>query len=85
MARASNELASYTLVFFHDTDRAWLVGNDGDRDKAFWLPKSQVEFDAWRQGREEETVGGVKYNPPRYCRIISLSIPAWLAEERGLV
>lgn len=64
---------TYHLFLFHETPRAFLVGRKaGDRETsaAFWVPKSQVsEF-------LETNIGGF-----RKCEI---SIPRWLAEEKGL-
>lgn len=33
------------LHIHHETDGAILVSDDGDKDGAVWLPKSQVTFD----------------------------------------
>ena len=38
-----NELVDLTLQQHHETDKAFLVSDDGNREKAVWLPKSQVE------------------------------------------
>lgn len=89
MNNPRNEMSSYTLVLFmttknHDnSDRAYLVGNTGERDDAVWLPASQVNVEALNRGREPETISGLATN--RTNPIASFSIPAWLAEERGLV
>jgi len=67
------EASSYTLILFHETDRAYLVGEDpADRetDKAFWLPSSQVEMDPTLRK------GGVEW--------ADFEIPEWLADEKGL-
>jgi len=42
MAR-KNELTDVACQLHHETDKAFLVSDDGDREKAVWLPKSQVE------------------------------------------
>lgn len=71
------------LVIFHETDRAWLVGDTGEREKAVWLPKSQVEVDETRpDGQESELIGGIPSGRAMpICRVV---LPEWLAAERGL-
>lgn len=50
----------------HETDRAVLVSDTGDKADAVWLPKSQVEIEEYGT-----------------CHMVTL--PEWLAEERGLI
>lgn len=69
MSRESDQTDSYTVTVVHETDDAVLV-NDGDDSDApeVWLPKSRVDF-------------------PRNLRagqVITVDVPAWLAEEKGL-
>lgn len=33
------------MVLHHETDKAWLVSKDGERENAVWLPKSQAEVE----------------------------------------
>ncbi len=49
-----------------ETERAWLVSDDGDRDSAVWIPKSQAELVTER-------------------RTHMLTLPEWLATEKGLI
>jgi hypothetical protein len=37
-------LTDITVQLHQETQRAILVSDDGDLEKAVWLPKSQVEF-----------------------------------------
>lgn len=65
--------SSYSLILFHETPRAYLVGqepSDRDDDNAFWLPKSQVDVSQTAQK------DGIEWG--------NFEIPDWLAEERGL-
>lgn len=39
-----SELTDVTMHLHHQTANAILVSDDGDKEKAIWLPKSQVEF-----------------------------------------
>jgi hypothetical protein len=36
----NNEVVELTLQLHHETDKAYLVSDSGDRDEAVWLPKS---------------------------------------------
>lgn len=61
------------VVVVHETDRAYLV-SDSDTDGSIehWLPKSQTEIE-WTKNRTKRG------------RIATVTIPGWLAEEKGLV
>lgn len=61
-------LTDITVRLHQETERAILVSDDGDNDKAVWLPKSQVEF-VQKPGSD----------------VIEVTLPEWLATERGLV
>jgi len=52
----------------HQTERAVLISDDGDSDRAVWVPLSQCEV---------ETTS----NPS----IVTVTLPEWLAVEKGLV
>lgn len=60
-------LTDVTVQLHYETDRAVLVSDDGDRDKAVWLPKAQIEIER-------------KRNP-----IIEVTLPEWLAQDKGLI
>ena len=65
----SREKVTLTLVVHHETDRAILVSDDGDRGKAEWLPLSQIHIAReWTEGDDEG---------------IEVEVPLWLAEEKG--
>lgn len=40
-----SNIIDVAVVLHHRTERAVLVSADGDREKAVWLPLSQIEFD----------------------------------------
>ena len=54
--------------------RAVLVSTDGNRQRAIWLPLSQVEVTC-RETDELQMTGGVP---------VIVTMPEWLARERGL-
>lgn len=70
MTKFSDEVNDYTLCLVRETDAAWLCDPGEDSDALqVWLPKSQCEF-------------------PRGCKqgqVVEVTIPNWLAEERGLI
>ncbi len=45
-----SDLVDLVVVKHHETELAWLVSDDGDRDHAVWIPKSQAELEQDRQG-----------------------------------
>ncbi|MBY6239856.1 hypothetical protein [Methylosinus sp. Sm6] len=45
-----SDLVDLTMQLHHETPKAILVSDAGDRDKAVWLPKSHVEFERKKQG-----------------------------------
>lgn len=40
-----SDLIDLTMHLHHETDKAVLVSDDGDRTKAVWLPKAAVEIE----------------------------------------
>ena len=65
------EVVDVEVILFHATERAALVWTDEDKAKAVWLPLSEVEL---------HPIDGAADD-----RIRELTLPTWLAEERGLV
>lgn len=63
-----SDLIDLAVMKHHETDKAWLVSDDGDRDNAIWIAKSQAQL--------EPDYAGKSY---------VLTIPEWLATEKGLV
>ena len=53
---AKSDLIDLTLQRHHETPKAILVSDDGDKNKAVWLPFSQVEVVEKGQGIVEVTV-----------------------------
>ena len=49
-AMSKSDLIDVTVQLHHETDRAVLVSDDGDRDKAVWLPLSQCEIEKRKGG-----------------------------------
>lgn len=46
----ARELIDVACQLHHETGKAYLVSDDGSREKAVWLPKSQVERGAAKKG-----------------------------------
>ena len=67
-----SQLVDIVVFQFAETDKAVQVGEDeADRSKAVWLPKSQIEI------VEKAVVNGILFH--------DLTLPEWLAQERGLI
>lgn len=45
-----SDLIDLTMHRHHETERAILVSDDGNREKAVWLPKSAVEVEEKGRG-----------------------------------
>lgn len=69
MPQKGSEVIDLTLHLHHETDKAILVSDDGNRNKGVWLPLSQIEVD-----RESLKAPA-----------IIVTAPTWLAVDKGLV
>lgn len=45
-----SDLIDLEMSLHHETERAILVSDDGERKNAVWLPKSQCEFEETSPG-----------------------------------
>ncbi|SDQ98658.1 hypothetical protein SAMN05519103_00314 [Rhizobiales bacterium GAS113] len=45
-----SDLIDVTVQLHHETEKAILVSDDGDRHKAVWLPHSQIEVERKERG-----------------------------------
>lgn len=63
------KLTDVTMTLHVETQAAILVSDDGDKEKAVWLPKSQVEYT----------------EPKGKGNITEVTLPEWLAKEKGLI
>ena len=52
----SDKVTEVTLELHHETEKAYLFSDDGDREKAKWVPKSQVEIEKKRNDIYEVTM-----------------------------
>ena len=69
MNTAAQQLVELEVAVHARTASAVLVSLDGNRHKARWLPRSQVELEP----------------APGIGRIYTLTLPEWLAIEKELV
>lgn len=69
-----SDLCDITLAQHHETDRAYLVSEDGEHENAIWLPKSLVE-------RDPDSVAKVKPGLWSY----TYTMPERLAHQKGLI
>lgn len=61
-----SDLVDIEIKIHLETEKAWLVSDDGDRSNAVWIPKSQAQI-------ETES------------RTSIMTLPEWLATEKGLI
>lgn len=66
-ATRKSDLIDVTCQLHHETERAILVSDDGNRDAAVWIPLSQCEVLRLRRGA------------------VRVTLPEWLALEKGLI
>ncbi len=63
-----SDLVDVSVMKHHETDKAWLVSDTGDRTDAVWIAKSQAQIE-----------------PDYSQKCFVLTLPEWLATEKGLV
>lgn len=79
-AQRSN-LTDLDMVLHHQTKDAVLVSDTGEEARAVWLPKSQIEF-----ARLDKNSGAVKKDGQRtVLPVVTVTMPEWLAKEKGLI
>jgi hypothetical protein len=66
-----SDLIDINGVRHAETTKAVLISDDGVSENAVWLPKAHCEFEPFR-GRD-----GLSY--------VKVTMPEWLAVEKGLV
>ncbi len=71
MGSGKSDLVDLELQLHAETKLALLVSDDGDAKYAKWIPKSKIEFEhRERNGR---------------AALVLVTLPEWLAIEKGLV
>ena len=65
----AKELIDIAMVKHHQTELAILVSDDGDREKAIWLPLSRIEIEP----------------QPGSKGIVIVTMPVSLATDKGLI
>lgn len=63
---SKSDIIDVSVMLHHETEKAWLVSDDGEKDNGVWIPKSQAELE--KDGN-----------------IYVLSLPEWLAKDKGLI
>lgn len=63
-----SDLIDLTVHRHAETDKAIRVSDDGDDQRAVWLPKTLCEID-----------------PTKRPNIVIVTMPEWLAAEKGLI
>lgn len=68
-----SDLVDLEVMMHAETSKAVLVSDNGDKEKAVWLPKSQIE---------------VSFHPSMKDRgkgLATVTCPEWLARDKGLI
>ena len=73
---AKSDLVDLPMFLHLDRPASWLVSVDGDRTKAVWIPRSQAELVT--TGPRDQKKRGFTVQP------VTVTMPAWLAAEKGL-
>lgn len=42
---SKSNLIDVAVQLHHETEKAWLVSDNGERESAIWIPKSQAEIE----------------------------------------
>lgn len=63
------KLADIEVTVMHETEKAWLLSPSGSKEDAAWVPKS---------------IGEMADLDPR-TKIGTVTLPEWMAIEKGLV
>lgn len=66
-----SDLIDIVVQMHAETEKAVLVSDDGDKDKAVWIPKSQCEVEP------KAVVKGERFH--------TITLPEWLAKDKGLI
>jgi hypothetical protein len=77
----STGLVDLTLAVHHKTKLAALVSETGDEAKAVWLPLSKIEL----HDLDKMVTGFDKRGQSGSLPLFEVTIPEWLAIDKGLV
>ena len=74
-------LHDFEMCLHYDTGKAILVSDTGEESRAVWLPKSKVEIN-----RDGKSVNAVKKDGQRVVLpVATITVPEWLAKQKGLI
>lgn len=77
----TSDLIDLPLALHHKTAKAALVSETGDAKKGKWLPLSKIEIhDEGKTVKGEEANGQIMDVP-----LVTVTMPEWLAIDKGLV
>lgn len=80
-AVTKSDLSDFDMALHYDTGKAVLVSETGEEAKAIWLPKAQIEI-----VRTDKTVTGTRKNGQAMnWPLVTVTVPEWLAKEKGLI
>lgn len=65
-----HDLIDLEMVLLSATEKAIFVSDTGESNRGVWLPKSQVEYG---------------FEDPKRPDLVSVTVPEWLARDKGLI
>lgn len=71
----------FKMAQHYDTGKAVLASSTGDESKAVWLPHSQIEIERHAQYTKGINKNGLQVS----LQLITVTVPEWLAKEKGLI
>lgn len=79
------EHCEFELVLHYDNEArgAILVSETGEEAKAVWLSKSEIQFTPTGKTAPAKTTQGKLLAVQR--PVVTVSVPEWLAKDRGLI
>ena len=77
----SVHLHDMTVALHYDTGKAVLVSETGEEARAVWLARSQVEITPTNRNTDTTKRNGQHEAKP----LIDITLPEWLAREKGLI
>jgi hypothetical protein len=75
------KLHDLEMVLHYDTGKAVLVSDTGEESRAVWLPKSKIEMLAGSKQCSAIKKDGQRTVLP----VITVTLPEWLAKQKGLI
>jgi hypothetical protein len=74
-------LHDFKMALHYDTGKAIHASETGDEAKAVWLPHSAIEIERHAQFTKGVSKSGQQVSLP----LITVTVPEWMAKQKGLI